>query len=101
MVVPMVRAFLESFLCSVWPFLPIPTEEVKPMTGNVQLSPEKVACRICGKQLDPSKPLGSVPSDEDLSCPEGFYCVDCWFRELRTETAESLLARVRDRVLLE
>jgi len=71
------------------------------MIGNAQPLAETVVCCICGKDLDPNKPLGREPRDEDKIGPVEFYCLDCWFRELRTETAESLLARAWDRVLLE
>jgi len=71
------------------------------MASKAQPLPEKVACRVCGKALDPSKPLEREPADRDLSPPEGFYCVDCWLRSLRPKTAESLLAKTLGRVLLE
>ena len=71
------------------------------MATNAKPLPAKVPCSVCGKSLDPNKQLGEDPGDQDLSRTDGFYCLDCWFRELRTETAESLLARAQDRVLLE
>ena len=71
------------------------------MATNAQPLPEKVPCKVCGKELDPSKPLGEESGDKDRSQDDGFYCLDCWFRELRTETAESIIARAQDRVLQE
>lgn len=71
------------------------------MGSNAQPVPEKVVCSVCGKTLDPCKPLGAAEGPENVSRSEGFYCLDCWFRELRKETAESLIARALDRVLLE
>jgi hypothetical protein len=72
------------------------------MPSNLELLPEKVPCRICGKELDPNKPLGGKASNEEISRPGGeFYCMECWFRETGTLTVESLLAREQDRVLLE
>jgi hypothetical protein len=71
------------------------------MASKAQPLQETVACSICGKDLDPSKPLKEVATKPDLPRLDGFYCVDCWLRTLRTKTAESLLAKGLDRVLLE
>ena len=71
------------------------------MASKAQLIEQKVTCGTCGKDLDPTKPLETEPGEEDLSRLDGFYCVDCWLRELRSKTTEPLLARTLDRVLLE
>jgi hypothetical protein len=71
------------------------------MATNLQPLPDNVPCSVCGKQLDPRKPLGDVQDEQERSLTDEFYCLNCWFRELRSETAESLLARAQDRVLLE
>jgi len=70
------------------------------MASIAQPLPETVACCVCGKVLDPSKPLQPEQADKDLSRIEGVYCVDCWLRALRPQTAESLLAKTLGRVLL-
>ncbi|MGW8181168.1 MAG: hypothetical protein ACWGQW_20755, partial [bacterium] len=71
------------------------------MATNAQSLPDKVACSVCGKYLDPTKPLEAESGDMDPSRFDGFSCVDCWLRELRSKTTEPLLARTLDRVLLE
>jgi hypothetical protein len=71
------------------------------MATHLQLLPKKVPCSVCGKKLDPNKPLGGKPSVEELASPGAFFCMECWFRELRPLTVETLLAREHDRVLLE
>lgn len=71
------------------------------MASKEQLIEQNVACSICGKELDPTKPLEMEPGDEDLSRLDAFSCIDCWLRELRSKTTEPLLARTLDRVLLE
>jgi hypothetical protein len=74
---------------------------IEVMTSKAHLLEKQVSCSICGKDLDPSKPLESDPGEEDSSRLDGFSCIDCWLRELRSKTAEPLLARTLDRVLLE
>jgi hypothetical protein len=71
------------------------------MATTPQSLPEKVACSICGKDLYPGKLLMEDSASRDLSNPEGFYCIDCWLRELRTKTIDSPLAKALDRVLPE
>jgi len=71
------------------------------MASNAQPLPEIVACSVCGKNLDPEKPLQPEQADKGLSRLGGVYCVDCWLRALRPKTAESLLAKTLERVLLE
>ena len=72
------------------------------MARTSQALKKKVSCRICGKALDPTKPLTREPPAADLSdLPDGFYCVDCWLRSLRPLTADALLAKALERVLLE
>ena len=71
------------------------------MASKAQVLEQKVACSVCGKDLDPAKPLEAESGDMDPSRFDGFSCVDCWLRELRSKTTEPLLARTLDRVLLE
>ena len=71
------------------------------MASELRQSEQKASCSTCGKALDPSKPLETNPGDEDRSRLDGFTCIDCWLRELRTQTTEPLLAGTLDRVLLE
>ena len=71
------------------------------MATKAQPLPEKVSCSICGKDLDPSKPLKEGSPIRELSRLDGFYCVDCWLRSLRPKTAESLLAKALDQVMRE
>jgi len=71
------------------------------MVSDVHWLEQKVACSVCGKDLNPTKPLESETGEEDSTRLDGFSCVDCWLRELRTKTTEPLLARTLDRVLLE
>ena len=71
------------------------------MATKPQQLEQKVECSICSKELDPTKPLKEKSVNRDLSSFEGFYCLDCWLRALRKRTAESMLAKATDRVLLE
>lgn len=87
--------------CSIFSSLPIPSAAAKTMASNAQPLPDKVPCIICGKDLDPAKPLQEEAPIRELSSHDGFYCRDCWLRELRTKTAQSLLAKTLDRVLLD
>jgi len=70
------------------------------MASNAHPLREKVTCKICGKGLDPTKPLREGTLNREVHEFEGYYCVECWLRALRTKTAESLLAKAMDRVLL-
>ena len=70
------------------------------MATNAQPLPDRVSCSVCGKDLDPSHSLQSEQPDIDHSRSDGFYCVDCWLRALRSKTMESNLAKTLDRVLL-
>jgi len=71
------------------------------MATDAQPLTERVPCSVCGKELDPNKPLGGRPSDEELSHPTGgLYCMECWCRETGASTVKALLARVQDRVFL-
>ena len=72
------------------------------MARTSQAVKKKVSCSICGKALDPTKPLTQTSPAADVSdLPDGFYCLDCWLRSLRPLTADALLAKALQRVLLE
>ena len=71
------------------------------MASKIHVLEQKVSCSVCGKDLDPTKPLETDAGGEDSTRLDGFSCVDCWLRELRTKTTEPLLARTLDRVLIE
>jgi hypothetical protein len=70
------------------------------MASNAQPLTEKVACSICGKELDPAKPLREGSPNREVSGSDEFFCVECWLRALRTKMADSVLAKALDRVLM-
>jgi hypothetical protein len=62
-------------------------------------------CCICGKTLDPDKPITEERPASTLSDVEDwFYCLDCWFtmKSMRQRSAHpERLTAALERVLLE
>ena len=60
---------------------------------------DQIICNVCGISLDPDAPASPTRQEESLSSQdEDFFCIDCWLRSLRSQTAESEQARRLDRV---
>ena len=74
------------------------------MTATSQELQRETSCCICGKTLDPEKPLTEERPAEKLSSTEDwFYCLDCWFTMksmVQRTAAPNRLAKALERVLL-
>ena len=75
------------------------------MIARSQVLQEEVNCCICGKTLDPEKPVTEERPTESLSSTtDWFYCLDCWFTMksmCQRRAAPNRLAKALERVLLD